>query len=39
MVFTKEQRIKGLKGLIAYNKKKHRKTDKLEAKLKQLEGK
>jgi hypothetical protein len=37
MAFTKEQRIKGLKALIASNKKKGRKTEGLEKALKKLE--
>jgi hypothetical protein len=38
-VLSKETRIKGLKGLIAYNKRKGRKTDGLERALAKLEGK
>lgn len=36
---SKATRIKGLKGLIAYNKRKGRKTDGLERALAKLEGK
>jgi hypothetical protein len=35
---TKEQRIKGLTGLIAYNRKHGRKTEGLEIALKRLKG-